>query len=661
KSEPPGPEHKTPAPVTAEAPKTVAEHGATEPPPAEPPKAAKEAKPATPASPGKTPESSAAKVGPALSEHNPSTVPPAPGETIWIEGALPPGAKADGTLKSDSWKWAVPPEPVYSGTRSHTVSAKEGLGKAQGLQQHSFHDANPPLHASPGDVLFTYVCLDPDNPPKELMLEWQFGGSWEHRAYWGADEIQLGSNFSPSRLQAGALPKTGEWVRLEVRGSEIGIEKERESVTGWSFDQFGGTVYWDRSGVATKPKAVAAKPATPPAAKPATPTPPPLAPGTQVLGLGQFNSACKLQCKEFKGGGNCDNFGGKGRPARAIWGKRSTRHTLTGTFTLPPDLYDAGVLVISTLNEGKDPALIKFVINDQEVYNGRDTAPKKFDWSEQQYPIPAGILKSGQNDIRISNLNDSNNEGAFWYMVGTVEILVSIRHEFPAIVSEAQHAVIQACESFEKLAKKELDPAQKLDQELRLAKSVTGPELQPLVAVLERAQALYTQAVANLAKTPPADPVQIEKLKLTGSVARVVGNKAFIKSQGMEMPVDVAQLPQAVFFKALALDSAKPSGMADLAAFSFGLGNEEPALQLAKRLKKPDLPPWMALFEQRAALTRLLKFESSVTELEATLKSAKAADALPALEALKKDYPDLAEANKERMNYLTGVAATVKK
>ncbi|MGD0092956.1 MAG: hypothetical protein ABSE73_23840 [Planctomycetota bacterium] len=120
-------------------------------------------------------------------------------------------------------------------------------------------------------------------------------------------------------------------------------------------------------------------------------------------------------------------------------------------------------------------------------------------------------------------------------------------------------------------------------------------------------------------------------------------------------------LPQSVFLKALACDESKPAGLADRAAYLFGLGNIEEAQQLLKQLKKEDLPAWAALFDQRAALDRLLKFESLVGTVEDAVKSAKPADALATLETLRKEYADLAEANKERITYLASVAEGPKK
>ena len=614
------------------------------------------------------PPKTAPAVAPAESaKSTPKVVPAEPGETIWVEDALPPGASGDGTLKADSWKWVPQPALVFSGTRSHTMNVGEGQPNPQGLQRHSFQGANPPLQVGPSDTLFTYTYLDPQDPPKELMLEWQFRGGWEHRAYWGQDEIQAGSNFSPSRLQAGPLPKTGAWVRLGVRASEIGVEAEQEPVTGWSFVQFGGVAYWDRAGVLVKLKPAAVAEAHPPVPVPPLPQPiergtaPPVTPASPAPAQVQPGAGCKLSWKDFKGGGTLKEKKPDGKEARAIWAKSTQKNFMHGTFELAARRYGFGPaeLVTTTLLQEKQPCQIAVALNGKQVFHGRDIATKKGQWGEQQYPIPAGVLHAGTNEIRIENLEPAgelNQEP--WYMLHAVEVVLPA--DFPLIVSEAQRAAIQAYEGVEQIAKKELDPAAKLVQELRLAKGATAPELQPLAAVLEKAQALYNQALANIAKAPPVEEVKIEKLKQAVHLVRVAGGKAYIKSQGMEMPVDVAWLPQSIFLKALACDESKPAGLADKAAFCFALGNEDPAQALLKRSKKEELPAWVALFEHRKTLNALARFEASVNNVEALLKSAKPADALTALVALKKEHPDLAEANKERLNSLTTAAEAAK-
>ena len=137
--------------------------------------------------------------------------PVAPGtDTVWIEDALPAGASPSGT-----WVWD--PAKSVSGTQSHTEPP------VAGMHQHYFTGANPGLTPATGEVLFTYILINPCDPPREVMLQWN-DGTWEHRAYWGEDLISGGTNGTNSRRRMGDLPQAGAWVRLEVPASQLGLE-----------------------------------------------------------------------------------------------------------------------------------------------------------------------------------------------------------------------------------------------------------------------------------------------------------------------------------------------------------------------------------------------------------------------------------------------------
>jgi mono/diheme cytochrome c family protein len=170
-----------------------------------------------------------------------------PNEQVWIDDDLPSLALPGGFNGKDSWKWISKSEgPVFSGERAHTAAEN---GKRS---QHFSLSGDKPFRVGPDDVLFTYVYLDPKDPPREIMMQWN-NGNWEHRAFWGDDRIQYGESNTPSRRRIGPSPKPGEWVRLEVPARQLGINSPIDFV-GWSFDQLDGTVYWDKSGVVKMPR-----------------------------------------------------------------------------------------------------------------------------------------------------------------------------------------------------------------------------------------------------------------------------------------------------------------------------------------------------------------------------------------------------------------------
>lgn len=171
-----------------------------------------------------------------------ASLPAEPTEFVWIDDELPAGAEPAGD--GSGWQFVEGPDhPVLSGKKAH-------LGEGSGRTQHFFTGAKPGLRIGEGDRLFTYVYLDPANPPREIMLQFN-DGNWEHRAAWGADLIDWGKPGTPSRLAVGPLPQPGQWVRLEVEAAKLGLAPGA-TVNGWAFTQFDGRVYWDQAGLVTR-------------------------------------------------------------------------------------------------------------------------------------------------------------------------------------------------------------------------------------------------------------------------------------------------------------------------------------------------------------------------------------------------------------------------
>ena len=159
-----------------------------------------------------------------------------PQDAIWFDDAPPPGARPEG-----HWQWDQ--QVVHGGKYAMVRTGK-------GLHQHSFVDATKPLYVNAGDRLFTYVYLDPKNPPKSIMLQFH-DGAWEHRAYWGEDKCVLaGTPNGPQHFLAGPLPKTGKWVRLEIEADKLNLQPDA-LVDGIAFTQFDGAAYYDQPGISS--------------------------------------------------------------------------------------------------------------------------------------------------------------------------------------------------------------------------------------------------------------------------------------------------------------------------------------------------------------------------------------------------------------------------
>ncbi len=176
-----------------------------------------------------------------LKDATPETLEPQ--DFVWLDEALPAGANPQGDGPNPFQLVSLSERPVHQGEKVSTRTA-------EGRSQHFFTGAKPELVVGQGDVLFAHVFLDPENPPREIMLQWN-DGSWSHRAYWGEDAIDWGEADSPSRRRMGDLPEIGKWVRLNIPVGKVGL-KPGVKVNGWAFTQFGGTVFWDTAGIRTR-------------------------------------------------------------------------------------------------------------------------------------------------------------------------------------------------------------------------------------------------------------------------------------------------------------------------------------------------------------------------------------------------------------------------
>jgi len=162
---------------------------------------------------------------------------PASNDVSWFEDAVPAGARTGG--RGEGWSWVSSNPAPFSGTLAHQSAI------AVGWSYHYFYNPTPSQQVAVGDTLYTYVYLDPANPPTSIAIGWRTGRSWEQRAYWGVP-APWGTQGTVSMRNMGALPATGQWVRLEVPASLVGLEGR--SVDGMVFAELDGRATWDQTG-----------------------------------------------------------------------------------------------------------------------------------------------------------------------------------------------------------------------------------------------------------------------------------------------------------------------------------------------------------------------------------------------------------------------------
>ncbi|MCM8794705.1 MAG: hypothetical protein NC819_02740 [Candidatus Omnitrophica bacterium] len=166
---------------------------------------------------------------------------------VWVDDELPANAKQEG-----SWEWET--AVVSSGERSHWHPA------AQGVQTHGF-SADAVLFPS-GSMLRQQVWLDPQNPPKGIMLKLQLQeGSEVIGVYWEGEEEVFRPDENEEVWYYGLLPEFGKWVSLEVLAEDLGIEGEK--ISGLYFITYSGRALWDKTEFVKAPPLDESQPSLP--------------------------------------------------------------------------------------------------------------------------------------------------------------------------------------------------------------------------------------------------------------------------------------------------------------------------------------------------------------------------------------------------------------
>lgn len=164
-------------------------------------------------------------------------------EEIWLDDDFPAGAKVATAGGPTTWVNADEGGLAKGGKR-----AIRRTGDA--ITQDYFDGITQPFTVPEKGKIFAWVWLDPQNPPKAIMLQWHSEGEWKYRANWGdKDAITFGEANTPTKLLRGDLPPLGEWTRLECNVEDLKL-KPGAKFDGAAFTQYGGTVQWDLEGVA---------------------------------------------------------------------------------------------------------------------------------------------------------------------------------------------------------------------------------------------------------------------------------------------------------------------------------------------------------------------------------------------------------------------------
>jgi RHS repeat-associated protein len=160
--------------------------------------------------------------------------PDLPGTAIWVDDSLPAGAVSG--YNNDSWTWVT--SPTASGATAHRSDV------VAGVHQHFFQGATSTLVITVGGTLEQWIYIPSNSAPSEIMLQW-LGTDW-HRAYWGQNLINWGTDGTNSRRYMGPIPAARDtWIKLVIPASAVGLEGK--TISGWAYTLYDGGIVWDAS------------------------------------------------------------------------------------------------------------------------------------------------------------------------------------------------------------------------------------------------------------------------------------------------------------------------------------------------------------------------------------------------------------------------------
>jgi len=162
-------------------------------------------------------------------------------DTTWVDDDFPAGAKVEASGATTA-KWVTEKD-------GQVLAGKRALKRTDpDVGQDFFSELKSPFTIPPNGKVFLNVFLDPKDPPKAVMLQFNTG-AWSHRAVWGdIYAIDFGKKDTNERKRFGDLPKVGEWVKLEFAAAQLGF-KAGDQIKGLAFTLARGTVYWDKVGI----------------------------------------------------------------------------------------------------------------------------------------------------------------------------------------------------------------------------------------------------------------------------------------------------------------------------------------------------------------------------------------------------------------------------
>ena len=134
----------------------------------------------------------------------------------------------------------------------------------------------------------------------------------------------------------------------------------------------------------------------------------------------------RLELDGFRGGKGPEEYAHECPRRKAVWiyGTNTPHPRMWTIFRLNTAPAAPARLAVTAQDDDKPGAIrIRVTVNDRAVFEGPNPFVER-GWSTKEFPIPAGVLRQGDNDVRFATLDESAAADAGWFMVaecGVVE------------------------------------------------------------------------------------------------------------------------------------------------------------------------------------------------------------------------------------------------
>ena len=166
-------------------------------------------------------------------------------EIVWMEDDFPPKAVPQVNEGNPPYQWVTTNEGT--GLQRPAGPAAHRQGRPPGLFPGRRRTAHGRRGRQVSSLTFTWI---PTDPPKRDHAAISTSAAIGPSAPTGATKMRslTARKARTEKVQAGQLPKAGEWVRLEVEAARLDL-RPGTKITGLAFTQFDGNAWWDKAGL----------------------------------------------------------------------------------------------------------------------------------------------------------------------------------------------------------------------------------------------------------------------------------------------------------------------------------------------------------------------------------------------------------------------------